>query len=318
MDLFAEFEWSVGGVSLVNVLPDDHTSVPALVATTDSPPRFYRPLTPEHSTLWRTFARRDATPDECLALAREYGLLGESQELPIADQPERSVTAESMWCWNGELSDLAFADFLLQHIVAEESAAFEPLFEWDGDHVCTVEYVHEQELLPGFAAVRVGGDGNGTRRRTELAGPTFTSHWTPGDLVKPAQLYLQRVVTRHLAERVSTSLAFSSNHRHQRLVYGPTSLLGALWLQVALAIASDATMGSCKECGRPFEISRSPMGLRVDAEFCTNACKSRQYRKRKRRAKRLFREGYGIVEIASLIDTSPATVRRWVEKHPST
>ena len=112
---------------------------------------------------------------------------------------------------------------------------------------------------------------------------------------------------RHVAAR----LGFDSGE--PRLMLAPVSLITALWLQLALAITGDKRFVACKFCGRPIELSTDQTGSRRDREFCTTACKTKDYRKRKHTTARLANSGASLAEIADRIDTNTATVRTWLD-----
>jgi DNA-binding NarL/FixJ family response regulator len=97
-----------------------------------------------------------------------------------------------------------------------------------------------------------------------------------------------------------------------RLSFAPASLLAAMWLQFALAIAGDKPFVACKFCGRFFEISTEQTGFRTHREFCSDSCKTMDYRRRKRMALRLASEGCAIGQIARDLKTKPATVRAFI------
>jgi hypothetical protein len=59
----------------------------------------------------------------------------------------------------------------------------------------------------------------------------------------------------------------------------PTTLLNALWTQLALAINGSQSLRTCVECKKWFAIE-SDRG-RSDKEYCSDACRMRAYRKRK-------------------------------------
>lgn len=55
----------------------------------------------------------------------------------------------------------------------------------------------------------------------------------------------------------------------------PVSLIGALWLQLADALARKPKFGRCLQCQKWFEFTR---GKRRDSKFCTTGCKNRWHR----------------------------------------
>ena len=57
-----------------------------------------------------------------------------------------------------------------------------------------------------------------------------------------------------------------------------------MWLQFAQAIASKRKYRPCKECSGWFEVSTDDTGKRINREFCSDPCKSKNYRRRKAEA----------------------------------
>ncbi len=67
-----------------------------------------------------------------------------------------------------------------------------------------------------------------------------------------------------------------------RLCIRPSTLSDALWTQLALAIDGSQSLQTCVECKKWFAI-KSDRG-RSDKEYCSDACRMRAYRKRKKDA----------------------------------
>jgi hypothetical protein len=58
----------------------------------------------------------------------------------------------------------------------------------------------------------------------------------------------------------------------------PTTLRGAIWMQLAMAVSTNKQFRRCiaVDCPRGwFEVSRDPFGLRPEARFCSRQCRSR-------------------------------------------
>ena len=116
-------------------------------------------------------------------------------------------------------------------------------------------------------------------------------------------LHLQNVQPRTTFEKVL----------RPKLSFAPLTLLAAMWLQLALALADDKQFLACKFCRRLFEVSTSPTGFRTHREFCTDSCKTKDYRRRKREALRLVGEKKPVREIAKQTNTKVATIRTWLK-----
>jgi hypothetical protein len=82
-------------------------------------------------------------------------------------------------------------------------------------------------------------------------------------------------------DRIDTSISLRADPLSgaPKLCIRPTTLLNALWTQLALAIDGRQSLRSCIECKRWFAIE-SNRG-RSDKEYCSDACRMRAYRKRK-------------------------------------
>ena len=115
-------------------------------------------------------------------------------------------------------------------------------------------------------------------------------------------VHLQHVQARMVFERELPA----------RLSFKPLTLLSAMWLQLALAITEDKQFLACKFCHRVFEISTEQTGFRRHREFCTDSCKTKDYRRRRRDALRLIRDGESLASVSKHTSTGPATIRRWV------
>src|SRR3989442_442659 len=63
-----------------------------------------------------------------------------------------------------------------------------------------------------------------------------------------------------------------------RLSFAPLTLLSAMWLQLALSVVGDKEFRACKLCRRLFEISTEQTGYRKHREFCSESCKTKDYR----------------------------------------
>lgn len=93
----------------------------------------------------------------------------------------------------------------------------------------------------------------------------------------------------------------------------PFTLIAAMWLQLASTLTGAKRFEGCKVCGRLFEISTDPStGSRRHRVFCSDVCKTNDYRRRRRAALQLAGEGLSLAEIAARTETSQNSVRSWV------
>lgn len=99
-----------------------------------------------------------------------------------------------------------------------------------------------------------------------------------------------------------------------RLIYGPRTLLAALWLQFGLGFVDGYEYRKCRHCERMFEISVEQTGFRNHRAFCTDTCKSKNYQQRKRTALKLLASKARLADIVKETETKLATVRKWVKE----
>ena len=103
----------------------------------------------------------------------------------------------------------------------------------------------------------------------------------PGDVAAPAKILTARIINEQLSQHCSPSLLFKGiSYQESHLYFRCNNLLGVIWLQFARAVASKSEHRRCVECGSPFLPSGSERGRKK--QFCTDACKSRNYRKKQR------------------------------------
>jgi transposase-like protein len=94
------------------------------------------------------------------------------------------------------------------------------------------------------------------------------------------------------------------------LALRPTDLLTTLWLQFAMAVVENKEFRKCESCSRSFELS--PEINRMSRYYCSNACRVKAYRGRKAKALRLSKSGKTIGQIAEVLESDEATVKKWL------
>jgi hypothetical protein len=169
--------------------------------------------------------------------------------------------------------------------------------------------------MPGRVAESLHSDGAGWSWAQQIQ--QLGDFIRLGELIrkKPKLVGLAPVATLNWAVRMTAHPFFRWSDTDRRLHYclTPSSLIGAIWLQAGFSIADRKDFRACVRCDTPMEISRS-WGARTDAIFCSDRCKSRDYRYRKNEAIRLGRKGMSVEQIAKKIATNKATVRRWLRE----
>jgi hypothetical protein len=272
------YRW-VPAVEVVGVRADWGADERLIVPRADAVTATYRATTYApldeyaYAALFRTFAHTDPTPDGVLAFASRYGLLGLEAQVQVPlwegggdDRPEweRWTVGEPCSAWREEI--MAMQDAV---------ATWELLSA--GDLIPLRRYLREHPTPPGISPYGYGSpeplEGEGKRVR-------------PGsrDADDPEWAALSRlevVVTKRLSGRASPRLnrTLRGAAAGVALEWLPTSLIGALWVQLAEAMSRQKGYRRCATCGDWFAIGPES---RADRQHCSNACRSKAYRLRHR------------------------------------
>lgn len=86
-------------------------------------------------------------------------------------------------------------------------------------------------------------------------------------------------------------------------------LLDAMKLQLVDALTERKGYRKCEFCGRPFEIR--PQVNRADRIFCSDTCRVKAYKRRKKEALALRQNGLSMREIAKRTNTEIASLKKW-------
>lgn len=122
---------------------------------------------------------------------------------------------------------------------------------------------------------------------------------------------LKGLMDHHLQD-VRGHISFDQSGK-PKITIEPFTLISAMWLQLASTLTGAKRFEACKFCGRLFEISTDrTTGSRRHRVFCGDPCKTNDYRRRRRTALQLAKEGISLAQIASRLETSQNTVRSWV------
>lgn len=105
-------------------------------------------------------------------------------------------------------------------------------------------------------------------------------HQPRDTVVDFARVMLAAVIDAHLSGRIETMLLQNPRTNGLVLYTMPNSLIGALWLQLAESIDGHKEFRQCESCRNWFELA--PDKARADKLYCSQACRSRAYRRRSR------------------------------------
>jgi hypothetical protein len=274
------------------------------------PARAYNPLH-DRSGLFLTFAATPANPASLSHFLSRHAA-GELRAAtaaetrrPPARQPGPVETSPEEWL--GQLWEMKRLVALWALYRRPDKAGLLHHIRWkqDDNERWYVEYNSRPDMHPDSPCPAV---------QEVIASPAVRPEWLkvfhPKDVFLPTLAYLQAKINEHLAGQTESGLLYDQDRQQLRLCQVPRTFLTALWLQFTQAVAEDKEYRQCGECGSWFEVS--PEIARTNRRFCSNACRSRLYRRRQARAKELFAEGKSLQEIAAQLRSTVAAVKSWV------
>jgi hypothetical protein len=280
----------------------DESKSPQRVLTPVAPgqDRTYNPL--DHLVLFREYSfLHHGSQEDILAFANNYGLLVEDRFIP--ENSDSVILGDEFNTWTANAYAMNRCVEIWDYLTTGNVTSLLQRFQWRKTrwhYVWPFVGLSVQERLGGAIEPPKGIDFNSTDPRP------------------PARLWLQQEINLqimgHVSPRLLHELDLKGRFHGQILTIVPNHLLGALWLQFAQAIAGNKRHRSCRLCGRWFEISKDADARTVRRLFCSDSCKTLDYRKRKEQALALKAKGMAIKDIAREIHTNPATVRTWLKK----
>lgn len=228
----------------------------------------------EQTGLFRNFAEIHSDKD-IITFANRFGPLGADLSTAIVDvvpeEPWKMGTslfwAEPIEYWRAEAEDMARVIILSELIQAGDRTVF------------------TTQLTRGAARLKIK-TGSPHDKRLEKVWILAKKAEDPEQFQKIAQTGQQDWPERLLAQWLESGLHGRTNFGVTGTITGlaptmtPMGLIGALWLQATLAIAGKANFLQCRECRTWFEVSTKV--ARPDKRFCSNACRMRAYRQRKK------------------------------------
>jgi hypothetical protein len=227
-----------------------------------------------HPGVFREFVRLAPTRDAIQGFAGQYGDLFNRYALEQgagrADGTEAHGT--SLGTWTQEIGDMRVLVELWEQIQHRQIASLKKIVKWTAKDVGYVIETPKHRV-------------NVTLAHADIPGSGF-SRFSPKDVLLPAKCALQTEINKRIAEQPTVPrLAWTPDTKetsggyHQRLIFTPPNLLGAMWLQFAQAVAGEFELYPCDACGKFFQ--RGPGGRRADATTCSDACRQRKKRKPK-------------------------------------
>ena len=217
--------------------------------------REYQPLS-DFPALFEFFARTETTASGVELFAGRFGLLG------LKEYPEPLRT------WFSEID-------ALRKLIA----LWKALQEDDFDSLHRILYSGDPPLgtLPGDPSRLDAVDPTVALKvaLTTLRGVPIqhASRWRPGSqdekeiLRGQVLLHMSGVIDTHLSPLIRTGVFLASDKPSLDLSVVPKNLLGAIWLQFAMAITGNKRFADCEVCRKPFEVKK---GTR---KTCSDKCR---------------------------------------------
>ena len=270
--------------------------------------RCYSPLT-EHTGLFRTFATTALTSQGIKAFADAYGLLGIALHYRVFDEPpfDRGGDAEPLEDWRSAIVTMKAAldlwDMLRKTRTADDR----------GEDIVRFLNLHAETFdSPRFGPIAGQPRPRGGLQDAEDAEmDQFDRDWEGRNWRGAGWFHLRQLINGHLKRHAAPMMRPRPKEAGLALSITPFRLLGGLWLQVAEAVNGNLQYRMCEEpsCGKSFEVSTRIEGKRKNREYCSDACRQKTYRRRKRQARTLAAEGHTIEAIAQRLDSDLETVR---------
>jgi hypothetical protein len=272
----------------------------------------YRPL--KNATgLFRTFAHLPLEDrDAVLEFANEYGHLGIPRMTDIEVQQEGQILfgvwGETWRDWMRHIDAMRRAVEIWDMVEARDLRGLSRYIQWIDE-----KWIYDSHPDLRHLNTREALTPPPLGRFSKLIEPALDL-FKPGDVLMPASFLAQRWINEHLRGQVAPQVLYDLELGKRVLQIIPDTLLSAMWLQFAQAIDGNRKHRACRECGKWFEISTEGTGFRVNREFCSDPCKSKDYRSRKSEALRLKSEGKSVAIIAKALDTPADTIKKWTTK----
>jgi hypothetical protein len=279
----------------------------ALVAREGAEFKTYFPLN-AGIALHRELAQTAPTPEGVLGFANHYGRLGAGQEEALGEWLLHIVwLSEAVRVWDliqeGDLEDLG------------------KVIRWQGGLVHYIPPPDVDKALGGPCWDQVTEAERKYHKGYDLlgrapGGAALKEQVQPGDVVRPALLFVHGLINEVLFVQVGPQLFWDSRRSRTVLQEIPRSLLGVIYLQFAQEIRSGRKPRVCQVCGRWFELAPPPGKVRraprSDRETCSTSCRSKAYRERQDKARQLHARGKPFKDIAKELDSKVTTVKRWI------
>lgn len=258
--------------------------------------RRYDPLA-ETTALFREFADLSMSEDSILGFANMYGSMGRFLASHRPDILRKYGESRSQWFY--KINEMKIAVGLWDMVQNKDSDGLARHIQWVS---------HDRVAFDSSAGFSLDEELAHLAWQREYRG--LIAGCECGDLVEPARRIIWSCVAQNLGGDASVGIKSEPGVAEMQLCVRIAGLNDALWIQFAQAIQGNKSYGQCRTCGEWWELH--PDVARTNKRTCSNACRSKVYRQRKTKARRMFADGIVINEIAERLDAEPSTVQKWI------
>ena len=239
---------------------------PVLIANKHNAVRKFNSFDYCNIALFRVFSELNHD-ESIISFANKYGLLGEKKSAGFAGS-DALEEVELISYWKNNIFKFKSALTWWDKIESNDRDWLKTHIEWckdENNEYFGVRYNSLNGLGGGWLAVKDHE-------------PIIFEKIKHGDIYKPAKMVVQNFINDALTSSASGRLLFEENSTRLSLHIEPKTLLGFLWWQFAQAIEGSTKYRNCTTCQIPFRV-QSERGNKK--KFCSDACKSKNYRKKK-------------------------------------
>lgn len=243
---------------------------PSIVAIEgkDGDVRSYEPL--ENKSLFKIFSNLTVDDNKIIDFANEYGLLGEKLSTKRSFGEHEPVEPLSFWKYH--INRMSHAVELWEHIQKKDKKWLSKHIKWVGDK--------NQPITNAKIIFRGTANSKSAIIASKGYEETFLKQCTFEETYRPARFYLQKLVNNELVDRVTNKLLFKNDCSGSYNVITANNLIGFMWLQLSLSIEGDLKYRKCVVCKKTFRLDHRNRGK--PRRFCSDACKSKDYRNKKK------------------------------------
>jgi hypothetical protein len=259
------------------------------------------------SGLFMTFAKMEPTTAGVLRFARHYGHLGLKAPYLGSTTTGRDVYGEPFRGWEFEIGWMRVAVEAWELLRAQNE---KELAKRVTSSKGSVRYNPLPDRSPRDRAV--------WEAPTEFRLEESRMNTTPQDLVsimdqptpqRVTRAFIQNLIRTRLRDCPLDVLG-DEGYNALSVQIVPRTLLAAMWAQFAIAVAGNPEFKQCSMCTNWFQVARG--ARRQQSVYCSDACKTRATRERRKRAIELARRGMNHRSIAKAVGSRVETVKGWV------